>query len=264
MIEGILLILGLGGIIISLISKVLKFAEVDEGSKGYGLFAICANVTGMLAGIFGYFQYLSFSINGSGLIPLPILYFFSSLINLGFLINNVAVFKAKIRYERYEKYIKHCKNSIYENSDISDEVKSELCNIVGYYYINLNQCYDANHYFQKALDYNPNNKVAKEHISTIEQKTNKTEHTSEYNIVTTVPEISEETRKHICSIPVSLWKKISNKTFLLMYYQVVAGKIANKIENKKELADSDCTNAMEILELVSQHEPDLLNEINES
>lgn len=92
-----------------------------------------------------------------------------------------------------------------------------------------------------------------------EEKIDKTKHG---NMITTVTvDYSEKIRKYICSIHISLWKKISNKNFLLMYYQVVAGSIANKIENKKDLTDNDCINAMEILELVSQHEPDLLKEI---
>ena len=275
--EIILLIFGLGSIIIPLIIKALKFIEIDENSKGYCLFAIFANMIGILTSVFGIIfcndlslvynlRIIAIGINDNMLIILICIILL--FVNFGFLINNIKFFKAKIRYERYEKHIKHCKNAIYENSDISDEVKSELCNIVGHYYINLNHYYDANHYFQKAIDYNPNNKVAKEYISTIEQKTDKTKHASERDItttVTTVTEDSEETRKHkeniICSIPISLWIKIGNKNFLKMYYQVVAGKIANKIENKKELTDSDCTNAMEILELVSLHEPDLLNGI---
>ena len=65
------------------------------------------------------------------------------------------------------------------------------------------------------------------------------------------------------SIPPSLWRNIGNKSFLQLYYQIMAGSIANKVENKKELTNDDCVNAMEILELVALHDLDLSKEVDE-
>ena len=196
-------------------------------------------------------------------------------------IKNQEVSCKKIYYDESCDYDGYPNHNPYESIACSYFSKKSYCT-QNYCHLNTsNKTYvDANidlhkvnqaieDFFKKNVETNERLMKAKETIAFFtntlnkisEQKIDKTKHTSEYNILTTpVTKVSEETRKYICSIPVSLWKKIGNKNFLKMYYQVAAGNIANKIENKRQLTDNDYTNAMEILELASQHEPELVSQ----
>ena len=252
------LILGIMGVIISLIGKVFNFLEKDKSSKGYGIFAITANMVGIFGFLLSYFEYFSnigseFSVP-NGLNIVNIVLFFS---NLGCLINNIAVFREIIRSEGYEKdikeYLKYCKEVIMNNNSVSVKEKTELCNIVGRYYFDTNQYCNAINYFQKTLNYNPKNKVAKEYLNAINQKV---------SIHSPILKNLDKIQK-ISSIPFSMWKEISNRSFLPIYYQTVADRIANTVENKEELDDTDYTSAMQIVTLVFQHEPSLLKDVNE-
>jgi tetratricopeptide (TPR) repeat protein len=167
------LILGMSAVIISIVGKVFNFIGKEKYSKGYGIFAITANIVGLFGSMYEYLLSLSseyYGINGLGI--LNVVLFFS---NLGFLINNISVFKEMLSHERYLKreiyneYIKqclmYCDDNIENNDGISDEEKTEICTIVGRYYFEINQYHSAVKYFQKALIFNPNNEVAKEYLA---------------------------------------------------------------------------------------------------
>jgi hypothetical protein len=84
-------------------------------------------------------------------------------------------------------------------------------------------------------------------------------------------ENSEETQNReeniIRSIPFSLWKKIEtwgrDTGLLSIHSQSVASDVAYKIKNNRKLTDNDRTKAMDVFEVVCQHNIELLEEADE-